>query len=75
MYLHFHNTCDHQIWQASTYRGFNLNETNADAGDVITLRSHDKLKTYFDYQSAYSYSHQTWQNGNLRWLAPAYKVK
>ena len=55
---------DHQIWQAGTPTGFDSNETNqAGAGDVITSRSHEKLKTYFHYQSAYG--HQTWQDGNL----------
>ena len=55
---------DHQIWQAGTLTGFDSNETNqAGAGDVITSRSHEKLKTYFHYQSAYG--HQTWQDGNL----------
>ena len=46
----------------------------AGAGDVITSRSHENLKTlYLHYQSAYS--HQTWQDGNLRCWAPAHKVR
>ena len=40
-------TYDHQIWQAGTSTGFDSNQTNqAGAGDVITSRSCDKLKTY-----------------------------
>ena len=36
---------DHQIWQAGTYR-VHSNETNqAGAGNVITPRSREKLKT------------------------------
>ena len=36
-------------------------------------RSLDKLKPlYLQYQSVYS--HQTWQDCNLTWLTPAYKV-
>ena len=44
---------------------FDSNETNqAAADDVITSRSHGKLKSlYLFYQSAYG--HQTWQDGNL----------
>ena len=35
----------------------------ASAGDVITSRSNDKLKTlYLHYQSAYGY--KMWQDGN-----------
>ena len=33
------------------------------AGDLITSRSCDKLKTYLHYLSAYD--QQTWQDGNL----------
>ena len=64
-YLHFYKTYDHQIWQACTSTGVYSNETNqAGAGDVITSRSHDKLKIlYLHYQGAYG--HQTWQDGNL----------
>ena len=55
-YLHLCKTYDHQIWQAGTCTGFDSNETNqAGAGDVITSRSCDKLKTYFRYQSAYGH--------------------
>ena len=45
--------------------GFDSNETTqADAGDVITSRSRDKLKTlYLNYESAYG--HQSWEDGNL----------
>ena len=54
-YIHFYKTYDHQIWQVGTSSGFDLSETNqAGAGDVITLRSCDKLKTsYIPYQSHY----------------------
>ena len=51
-------------WQAGTSAGFDSNETNqGGAGDAITSRSLDKLKTYFQPQNAYG--HQTWQDGNL----------
>ena len=37
---------DHQIWQADISVEFDANETNQTvAGDVITLRSRDKLKS------------------------------
>ena len=37
------------------------------------VRSRDKLKPlYLHYHS--TYGHQTWQDGNLPWWAPAYKV-
>ena len=37
------------MWRGGTSTGFDSNETNqAGAGDVITLRSRDKLKTYLD---------------------------
>ena len=50
--------------QEDTSGGVNSNNTNqAVAGDVITLRSHDKLQTYFHYQSVFG--HQTWQDVNL----------
>ena len=63
---------DLQIWQAGTSTGFDSNQ--AGAVDVITSRSHDKLKTlYLYYQSAYGY--QTWQDGNLPWWVPAHKFK
>ena len=39
--------------------------------DVITSRSHHKLKTYLNYQSAYG--HQTWQDGSLPLWDPAHK--
>ena len=73
-YLHFYRTHDHQIWQAGTPTGFASNETiQAGAGDVITSRSHDKLKTYYlHYHSAFG--HITWQDGNLPSWAPAHKV-
>ena len=46
------------MWQADTSIGVDLNESNlAGAGNVIMSRSLDKLKTYFNYQSAYG--HQT----------------
>ena len=39
------------IWQAGTYGGADLNETNqASARDVIMSRSRDKLKTCLHYQ-------------------------
>ena len=45
-YLHFYKTYDQQIKQTGTSTGFNSNETNqAGAGDVITSKSRDKLKT------------------------------
>ena len=55
--------------------GFDSNETTqADAGDVITSRSRDKLKTlYLNYESAYG--HQTWEDGNLAWWTPVHRVK
>ena len=72
-YLHFHKTCDHQIWQAGTSRGVDSNDTNsAGAGDVSTPWSRDKLKAYLHYQS--SHSHQTWHNGSLPWWTFAHKV-
>ena len=73
-YLRFYKTYNHQIWQAGTSTGFDLNETNqAGAGDVITSRSRDKLKTlYLHYHSVYD--HQTWQDGNLPWSTPVRKV-
>ena len=45
----------------------NSNETNqAGAGDVITSRLRDKLKTlYRHYRYRSVYSHQTWLVGNL----------
>ena len=50
--------------QAGTSKGFDSKKTNrADAGDVITSRSRDKIKTYLHHQSAYN--RQTWQDGNL----------
>ena len=59
-YLHLYKTYN-QIRQVGTSTGFSSNETNhAGAGDVITSRSRDKLKTYLHYQSAYG--HQTWQD-------------
>ena len=58
-YLHFYKTYDSQIWQAGTSTGFDSNKTNkADAVDVITLRSRNKLKNLnLNWQSAYG--HQT----------------
>ena len=49
--------------QAGTSREVDSNEINqAGAGDVITSRSHDKIKTlYLHYQSVSG--HQTWQDG------------
>ena len=44
----------------------------AGTGDIITPRSRDKLKTYFQYQSAYD--HQSRQDRNLSWWASAHKV-
>ena len=39
--------CDHQIWQACTFTGFDSNEANqAGASDVITSRLREKLITY-----------------------------
>ena len=44
--IDFHKICNHQIWQAGTYRGVDANETNhAGAGDVIMSRSFEKPKT------------------------------
>ena len=44
--------------------GFDSNKTNkAGAGNVITSRLRDKLKTYLHCQS--DHDHQTWQDGNL----------
>ena len=58
--IHFYKTYDQQIWQVGISTGFDSNKTNqVVAGDVITSRSRDKLKTYLHYQSAYG--HQTWQ--------------
>ena len=38
----------------------------AGAGDVLTSRSRDKLKSlYLKYQSVYG--HHTWYHGNLSW--------
>ena len=55
------------------YKIFDSNETNqGGAGDIITSRSRDKQK-YLHYQSAYG--HQTWEDGNLPWWAPAYKIR
>ena len=72
-YLRFYKIYDQQIWQAGTFTGFDSKETNQEgAGDVITSRSRDKIKTYPHYQSAYGY--QTWQDGNLPWWAPGCKV-
>ena len=52
------------ITQAGTSIGFDSNDTNqAGAGDVITSRSRDKLKTCLN--SLRPYDHQTWQDGNL----------
>ena len=66
-------TYDHQIWQAGTSTGIHSSDTNqAGAGDVIMSKSRDKIKTYLNYQSAYG--HQTWQDDNLSWWAPAYIV-
>ena len=51
-HLHFYKTYDHQIWQADTSRaeGVDSNETNqAGAGDVITSRLRDKLKTIYSH--------------------------
>ena len=72
--LHFYKTYDYQISQEGTCTGFDSNGINqAGAGDFITSRSRDKLKTlYLHYQSAYG--HQTWQDGNLPWWVPAHKV-
>ena len=43
------------MWQAGTSTGFDSNETNqAGAGDDITSRSRDKLKSlYLHYHIAY----------------------
>ena len=61
-----------QIWQSGTSTGFDPNDNNqAGAGDVITSRLRDKLKTYLHYQI--SYGHQIWQNVNLP-SAPSYKI-
>ena len=38
----------------------------------VLARSRDKLKSFFDYHCAYG--HQTWQDVNLPWWAPAHKV-
>ena len=45
---------DRKPWQAGASRGVDLNETNQPgAGDVITSRLRDKLKTFcLHYQSA-----------------------
>ena len=47
-YIHFYKTYEHQICQATTFTGFDSNETNqAVAGDVIISRSCDKLKRLY----------------------------
>ena len=72
-YLHFHKTHDNQIWQAATPRRIDSSEINqAGAGDFNKSRSCDKWKPYLHNQSAYGY--QTFQDGNVPWLAPALKV-
>ena len=55
-------TYDYQIWHGDTFGGVNSNVANqADAGDVITSRSRDKLKPlYLHYYSAYG--HHSWQD-------------
>ena len=64
-YLRFYKTYNHQIWQVGT-------SNQADAGDVITSRSLDKLNTlYLLYPSAHD--QQTLQDGNLSGWAPALK--
>ena len=64
LYLHFYKTYDHEIRQAGITTGFDSNKTNkAGAGNVITSRLRDKLKTYLHCQS--NHDHQTWQDGNL----------
>ena len=71
--LHIYKIYDHQDLQAGTSTGFESNETNqTGAGDVIKARSRDKLKTCLHCQS--TYAHHTWQDGNLTWRTPAYKV-
>ena len=71
-YLHFCKTYDHQFWQVGTSTRLGSNGANqAGAGDVITSRSHDKLKTYLSYQS--TYGDQIFQDGNLLWWNPAHK--
>ena len=63
----FWSQYDHQIWQAGTSTGFESDETNqAGAGDVITLRLHDKLQALYLHCHS-SYDHQSWQNSNLPW--------
>ena len=73
-YLHFYSTYDHQIWQAGTSTGVELNETNqTGAGDLITSRSRNKLKILYLYNHS-AYGYQTWQDGILPWCTPAHKV-
>ena len=43
------------------------------AGNVITSRSHEKVKIYLHYHSVYV--HQAWQQGNLYLWAPVHKVR
>ena len=56
---------DQHIWQAGKSRGGKPNDANqTGAGDVIMIRSRDKLKALnLHYQSAYG--EQTWQDCNL----------
>ena len=73
-YLHFYKIYGYQIWLAGTSKGFDASDTNeSGASDVITSRSIDKLKSlYLRYHCAYG--QQTWQDGNLPWWAPSYKI-
>ena len=60
---------------SSISTGLDSNQTNqASAGDVITSRSRDKIKMYRGDINQSAYSHQTLQDGNLPWWAPANKV-
>ena len=52
-------TYDQQIWQTGTAIEVDSNETNqAGTGDANWSRSHDKLKTYLQYQGVHG--RQTW---------------
>ena len=66
-YLNFHKTYDHQMWQAGTSRGADLNETNqVVGGDAITSRLRDKLKAWYLYHQSV-FGDQNGQDGNLSW--------
>ena len=52
-YFHFYRAYDHQIWQAGTSIGFDLNETNQAGADYVKITWQIKfflsLLTYFPW--------------------------